>query len=274
MSEVVVVPTSSGFGDKSVDELNELLDAMTPVESQFQPTEAPVEPEPTPEAPAEPEPEAEPEPVPEVDLAASEREGERLRSEKLEAALALQQAHASRLAGEIGYLKQKIESGLHASEPYEPQSQAELDRLSLLEQRLEKSENERLSNQVSQAVSESIGSLDGPWVQELKDEIAVVGPKYADQLRAASETTDPALARQLATGVAMMVKAEATQMRWEKNHEAMKVQKQAASADMARAKKAQAPSGSGGVPSPPPKQKTIADMSASEADQWLKANFR
>ena len=274
MSEVVVVPTSSGFGDKSVDELNELLDAMTPVESQFQPAEAPVEPEPTPEAPAEPEPEAEPEPVPEVDLAASEREGERLRSEKLEAALALQQAHASRLAGEIGYLKQKIESGLRASEPYEPQSQAELDRLSLLEQRLEKSENERLSNQVSQAVSESIGSLDGPWVQELKDEIAVVGPKYADQLRAASETTDPALARQLATGVAMMVKAEATQMRWEKNHEAMKVQKQAASADLARAKKAQAPSGSGGVPSPPPKQKTIADMSASEADQWLKANFR
>jgi dsDNA-specific endonuclease/ATPase MutS2 len=111
-------------------------------------------------------------------------------------------------------------------------------------------------------------------VQELASEIAVVAPKYADQIKAAQETNDPALARQIATAVATVVKAEAMQMKWQARHESLVKQREAATVDMQKAKKAQTPSGSGSVPTPPPKPKSFADMTASEADAWLRENVR
>jgi len=181
-------------------------------------------------------------------------------------------AHNSRLAGKLGFLEQKLNSAPVSSEPYEPQTQQDVDRLTLLEQRLAASESKRNQAEVSQAIAESVGRLDGPWVQDLAAEIAQVAPKYADQIRAAQESNDPELARQIAMAVATVVKAEATQMKWAVRHESMVKQKEAATVDMARAKKAQTPSGSGGVPPPQARPKTFADMNVKDLDDWHKTN--
>lgn len=276
---VIHVPSGREFGDKSIEELEKMLDNMTPdgdiaTEEPSEPV-APPDPEPLPVVPTvEAEPEPEPEVKPELDLADLEREGDRISREKLEAQLSLMMAHNSRLAGKLGFLEQKLNSVPAPSEPYEPQSSQDMDRLTLVEQRLASVEARRVQSEVSQAVAESIGRLDGPWVQELAKEIASVAPKYADQMKAAQDSNDPELARQIATAVATVVKAEATQMKWQERHDSVISQRTAATADMAKAKKAQTPSGSGGVPSPPPQPKTTADMTAAEADAWLKENVR
>jgi hypothetical protein len=259
----------------SNEELEAVLDNLTGVEPAPPPApeqepEVPVEdeqPDDAPEEPSEPTPSSD-----EVDLSALEREGDKLAREKLEAQLELVMAHNSRLAGKLGFLEQKLNSAPVSSEPYEPQTQQDVDRLTLLERRLEESESKRNQAEVSQAIADSVGRLDGPWVQDLAEEIAAVAPKYADQIRAAQESNDPELARQIATAVATVVKAEATQMKWAVRHEAMVKQKEAATVDMARAKRAQTPSGSGGVPPPQSRPKTFADMNAKELDDWLKTN--
>jgi hypothetical protein len=279
MPETTIISSSPDgelFKGKTSEELDKLLNEFSATGSmtiEDAPVEAPPAEVPAGEAPVEPvEPEPPAAPEPEVDLAASEKEGDRFAREKLEAQLSLLMAHNSRLAGKLGFLEQKLNSAPAASEPFEPQTQQEVDRLTVLERRLAESESKRNQAEVSQAIAESIGKLDGAWVQDLATEIAVVAPKYADQIKAAQESNDPELARQIATAVATVVKAEATQMKWAARHESMVAQKTAATADMAKAKKAQTPSGSGGVPPPPPKQKEPGSMTADEADKWLREN--
>jgi hypothetical protein len=287
MSDVgPVIPLSSGrsFGDKTPEELEAMLDGLTPdgalPDEQQPPAEVTPEPEPEPEpqstttTESEPETTQEPqsEPEPELDVAASEREGDRIKMQKLEAAILLQQAHNSRLAGEIGYLRNQRSQPV--SEPYEPQSQQEVDRLQLLEQRFAEAEARRNSFEVSQAVADAIGTMDGPWVNELSAEVQEIAPKYKDQIEAANNATDPEMARQLAMGIAMLVKAEAMEKRWDAKHATLVEKKASSRAENDKAKKAAAPSASGAVPAPPPKAKTIADMTPKEADEWLQANVR
>lgn len=279
MPEVTIVsnsPDGELFKGKTQEELERLLDEFSSTGSmtvEEVPVEAPPAEVPAEEAPVEPvEPEPPAAPDPEVDLAASEREGDRISREKLEAQLSLLMAHNSRLAGKLGFLEQRLNSAPVVSEPYEPQTQQDVDRLSVLERRLSESESKRNQTEVSQAIADSIGRLDGSWVQELATEIAAVAPKYADQFKAAQESNDPELARQIATAVATVVKAEATQMKWAARHESMVAQKTAATADMAKAKKAQTPSGSGGGSPPLPKQKEPGTMTSEEADKWLREN--
>lgn len=286
MSDGVIVPISQGrnFGDKSVDELEKMLDSLTP-EGDLAPEatpptptpEPPVPPEPPPEPPAgdpapapPPEPPAEPEP----DLVAMEKEGERIARENIEAKLTLQEAHNSRLAGEIGFLREQLKAHPRPTEPYQPESQAELDRLTLLEQNVAQDRAERLKAEVSQAVESEVAALDGTWSKELAAEIATIAPKYAQQYSAALATTDPVLARQIAKGVVLSVKAEAMQVKWNARHETLLAQREASTAANAKAKKAAAPSASGTVPTPPTPTKSFADMTAKEADAWLRANVR
>lgn len=275
MSDAVVrIDTGRDFGSMTSEQLEHVLNNLTP--DGDVPPEAPPQVEAVEDAPSEPEqeaePEAEPDPEPEVeiDIAASEREIDRNKIDKLEASLLLQQAHASRLAGEIGYLKNQ--RPLAASEPYEPQSQVEVDRLALLEQRFAESEARRVVTEVSQVVDQSIGALDGPWVDELASEIAAIAPKYKDQIEFARSSTDPEMARQIATAVAMVVKAEATQARLESRHATLVEKKASTRANSDKAKRAAAPSASGAVPAAAPKTKTYADMTAAEADAWLREN--
>jgi len=275
---ITVISSGRDFGGKTSEELEAIMDVLTsgnPLPEEPLPVATP-EPIETPKEEAAP-PEAPPEPPtvePEIDLSAVEKEGEKIAREKLEAQLDLVMAHNSRLAGKIGFLEQKLNSAPASSEPYEPQTQQEVDRLTQVEQRLNQAEERRTRSEVSQAIADALGRMDGPWTSELASEIAEVAPKYADQIKAANESTDPELARQIATAVATVVKAEASQMAWQTRHDSLVKQKEAATTDMAKAKKAQTPSGSGGVPPPQTKPKTIADMTSAEADAWLRENVR
>jgi hypothetical protein len=69
-----------------------------------------------------------------------------------------------------------------------------------------------------------------------------------------------------------MVKAEASQMKWESSHKSLVEKKASTAAAAVAAKKATTVSASGAVAAAPPKPKTYADMSVSELDAWLKAN--
>lgn len=282
MSDVgPIIPLSSGrsFGDKSPEELEAMLDALNmdgTLQDETVPVpEAPPEPasEPAVEAQADPVPETEPEP--EEDEAALESEGERLKREKLEAKLELLEAHNSRLAGKLGFFEQQLKSVPRASEPYEPQTQEEMDRLGQLEQRFAQSEAVRTQTEVDQAVESAINALDTPEVvQTLSAEIAAVAPKYAEQLAAARTVGDPRLARQEATAIGRSVLAEARELHWENRHKALIEKRASTAGDSLKAKKAAAPSASGTVPAPQAKPKTFADLTPSEADAWLRANVR
>lgn len=219
-------------------------------------------------------PAAEPEPEPEIDLSASEKEGERIAREALQAKVALLEAHNSRLAGKIGFFEQKLNTIPQATEPYQPETQAEVDRLTSLEQRLDQEKAMRVRAEVSQAVNSAVAELDGTWSTELAPEIQAVVPKYADQIQAARDATDPALARQIATAVGLLVKADAMQMKWETTHKALVERKATTAPATAKAKQAAAASGAGSVPTPAPKQVSFADMTAAEADAWLRENVR
>lgn len=274
-----IVSNSPNFGSKSPEELDAILNAILPDGSLpaevINPEPAAPEPEKTEAAPEEPEaePEPEPEPEPEVDLLALEKERDRYERDELRAKLAEQQAHSSRLAGEIGFLKEKIQRGLTSTEPM-PDSEEDLDRLSRLERALEQSEERRNRSEVSQAVDGVVARLDGPWVEDLKDEIAAIIPAYAERLQAAHGASTPELGAELATNILSAMQAEAGRMNVQKRYEAAVAKRQAATADMAKAKKAAAPSASGTVPTPAPKPKTISDMSGAEADAWLREHFR
>jgi hypothetical protein len=278
---ITVVSDSKGIGDLSNDELEKILDAVLP-DGSIPPAEpAPSTPEPeTPPAEPEPaaEPESTPEPEPEQDIeaqaAALAAEGERIRNEKLQADLEFQRAHASRLAGEIGYLKEQIKSIQRPSEPYEPQSEAELDRLSQLEARLERSESERLRTEVAQAVESAINALDSPSIADIDSQLADVIPKYRGEFEAAQAMQDPNMARQMATAVGRSIIAEAMELKWQQDHAKFAEMKAASTAGNAKAKKAAAPSASGAVPPPAAKPRTVADWSPAELDAWMKENLR
>ena len=271
-------PLLDGMDDATIENLLNQIDPSNPDKPLELPVPVDAVPEPPPPvepievAPVEATPE--PEPEPEIDLAASEREGKRIADEALQAKIALLEAHNSRLAGKIGFFEQKLKSIPQATEPYQPESQVEIDRLSAVEQRLEQAETIRVRSEVSQAVNAAVAALDGPWSAELAAEIQVIAPKYADQIQAANESTDPALARQIATAVGLMVKAEATKMKWEASHKDLETRKAASVSATASAKRAAAVSGAGSVAAPPPKPVSFADMTADEADAWLKANVR
>lgn len=275
---ITVVSDGKGIGDLSNDELEKILDAVLPDGSIPAPEPTP---SPAPEPPpAEPEPEATPEATPEsepdieAEAAAHAAEGERIRNEKLQADLEFQRAHASRLAGEIGHLRKQIETIQRPSEPYEPQSEAELDRLSQLEARLERSESERLRAEVAQAVESAINALDSPSIADIDSQLAEVIPKYKGEFEAAQAMQDPNMARQMATAVGRSIIAEAMELKWQQDHAKFAEMKAASTAGNAKAKKDAAPSASGAVPPPAQKPKTIADWSPSELDAWMKENLR
>jgi len=275
---ITIVNSGRDFGGMSSDELDRILDTITPdgqvATGGDEPPVPPSEPEipavPESPAPVEPEPPVEPE----IDLAASEKEGDRIARELLEAKIAALEAHNSRLAGKLGFVEQKLKVAPVASEPYEPQTQEEVDRLTSLEQRLEQSEARRTRAEVSQAVEQEFAALDGAWSTDYAAEIRAIAPKYQDQIQAAMDTNDPALARQITKAVGLMVKAEVTQARWEASHKDLVARKASTAPAAMAAKKAASVSGSGAVPTPAPKPRSYADMTPSEADAWLRENVR
>ena len=160
------------------------------------------------------------------------------------------------------------------AEPFQPESEAELDRLSTLERRVQESETQRIKAEVQAAINQSIAALQTPDLDPLMPFINQVAPNYRQQIEAAHESNDPALARQIAEAVGRSVIADAKELAWEARHKELLERKAATVADMKKAKQAATISASGAVPAAPPKPKTFADMTAEEADKWLRENVR
>jgi hypothetical protein len=214
------------------------------------------------------------EPSVETDAAAIEAEGERIERERLQAALALQQAHSSRLAGEIGHLRKQLEAIPKASEPFEPQSPEEMDRLSRLEQAFSDSEARRGRIEVAQAVESAISVLDvADVVGPIQAEISQVAPKYKEQFEAARQVTDPGLARQMADAIGRSVIADAKELAWTNRRKTL-LEKQAAQAkDLVARKKAATVSGSGTTSTSRPAPKTYDQMTSEELDAEMEKEF-
>jgi len=285
------------LADRSNEELEALLETAQPDGTITMPTpelvpeagpveaEAPVEEVAAPEeaAPVEqPEEQAAPEPEPNV-----EDETWRKRYEKA-------QAHAARLAGKLGYAEQRLKamSGQAPADsvPADDTSDAmygdgdasvlaiQLEELRLAREEdqrrlalLEDQTDARLRAQADARAAERARQLFVAVDDDVKNEVLQA---HADEIREIEQVSDPERRGALAMEIVHRMSSEANIFQSNRNAERAQVQRTAATADLARAKKAQAPSGSGGVPSPPPAPKSYADMSVSEADAWLKENVR
>ena len=268
------------YSKMSEDELNELLVSGGGVVEDVPEKEA--EPSPTPAVPEEIVPPVEEEkvapqeptePDERDELATLEAQEERVKRERLEAQLQLQMAHNSRLAGKLGFLENQVKSISRTSEPYEPQSQVEVDRLSALEARLEQSEALSSKSEVSQAVERAVSALDGPWVVELAAEIAEIAPRYVEQLKAAQETSDPDLARQIASAVALTIKAEAQELAWSNRKKSLIEKRSSQVQELSAKKKAATISGGGGTSVPRPAPKTYDQMTPDELEAEMQREF-
>lgn len=243
------------------------------------PPPAPPEPEPEPEAakPVEPEmPPVEEPPAVEVedDFAAMDAEGERLKRERIEADLAFQKAHASRLAGEIGYLREQLKSAPRtASESYEPQTQDEQDRLTRLENAFLDSEKRRTQLEVAQAADAAVSALDVPELSSLKAELAEVVPKYREQFASAREVNDPQLARQLADAIGRSVIADAKELAWTNRRKVLEEKRTVQQAALTARKKSAAVSGGSATSASRPAPKTYDQMTPEELDAEMEKEF-
>jgi hypothetical protein len=193
-----------------------------------------------------------------------------LEKKALEAKLDLAQAHASRLAGEIGYLKKH--SGVR-SEPMRPDTES-LEEPTTSDgetlSRLERIESEIRRRDREAAIAAEVASMRGPDHEKMAEEIKVTAEKYAPDWQAALETEDPEAARLMVRRVLNAVLAEAEILRSTKEREARQIQKAEQMASQKEAKKKAVPSASGSTPPPKPKPKTIEEMSDKELEEAMK----
>jgi hypothetical protein len=283
---VTIIPGSADgnlFGGKTDEELEQLLAGLT--ENDQLATEVPVEiPEPPPQkaVPAEVPPvqEATPETAPEptsaeppeltdAELAAMEAKAE---SEKLKAQLQLLTAHSSRLAGEIGFLKQQ-KTSQPSPEPYQPETEAEISQLTALQREVHELKQQQTRAAVERALAEGLAPIEAmPDMSRLVEYTKDIAPRYAQQFNDAREVSDPNLARQMATAIALTIRAEALEAEAKAKRTGLEQRRAESSANLKKAKTAATISASGAVPAPTPKQKDFRDMTAEEADRWLREN--
>lgn len=229
-------------------------------------------------------PEAEPEPL---DVAA-ELARERLEREKLSAKLELQQAHNSRLAGEIGFLKNKKPAHARPEPSDEPDAYA-LDGRSEppeanadVRERLERLEGRIASEAVQEATQEAVLSAMNDLTSSVKDDkeraeldrhIKALTPRYAKDWKAAVGATDPEIAGALARGTIMNIIADAKIARLDETRDAARQERANAATALRRSKLSAAPTRTTGAPSQAsrPRAKTPDDMTEQEADAALAA---
>lgn len=268
------MPEPVDLNDLTPDQLNDMMvngDYSTPVDDA-----APVAPEVAPEEAAAPEPEPEeveqPEPV-------EDPRDRRIRE--------LEQ-HNSRLAGKLGYLESRkaAEPGAAAAEPeYNPDPHADDPNWGeSFDERIRRIEEEQDAvrqahaareqdqvRQVDQRIVQHATRLMAPIDADIK---ATVFQAHADEIQEIENYTDPRERETAALEVIQRASLEAQVFQMGRNQERAAAAKQASTAANYRAKVAQTVSGSGGVPSPPPRPKSVKDMSGDEADQWLRENVR
>ena len=241
------------------------------------------------ETPAAAEEEAAaPEPTPEPEPTEDEQLDYRALAEKLQSDIEKLQAHNSRLAGKVGYLESRKAAAPvgDAAEPeYNPDPHAGDpdwgesydERISRIEQEMEASkqaEAQRMQaqlQQIDQRVAQHATRLMAPIDPDIRQ---TVFQAHADEISAIENYTDPQERETAALEIIQRASLEAQTFQMGRNQERAAAAKQASTAANHRAKMAQTPSGSGGVPQPPPRPKGPGEMTAQEADQWMRENVR
>jgi len=272
------------FEDKSIEELEAILDTTQEDGSVTMPT-----PEPAPvAAEAPPEEAAAPEPTPEPEPTEDEQLDYRALAEKLQTDLEKLQQHNARLAGKLGYIESRKAAASvgEASEPeYDPDPHAGDpswgesfdERVTRIEQELEASkqaEAQRMQaqlQQIDQRVAQHATRLMAPIDADIRQ---TVFQAHADEIAEVDRYSDPQERETAALEIIQRASLEAQTFQMGRNQERAAAAKTASTAANHRAKMAQTPSGSGGVPSPPPQPKSVREMSGAEADAWLRENVR
>lgn len=277
------------------------------------PADAPVEPEPAPEPAAAVEDQA-PEPVPEAPVEKeakqepapeTEETDWRARAAELEAKLAEQQAHNSRLAGKSGFLERRLRElaakqggevpadvpsddefsrqvdaeaaeaeARYARETAELEERAALEeRLARVEEREEQGRAERLAA-IDKAAFDDVSESISHVPDEVKEEILrPFGGQLLEAKRAVEALEDEdarrAAARTLAATTATLVQ----EMFLERRHSEATERRAASIQENLKAKKAATVSGGGATASAPPRRPDPKTMTISEADAWLRAHY-
>lgn len=272
------------FSQESIKDLEDQLAALTPEDFKEQPeapAETPEEPAPAVEeapteeaAPAEEAPEEVEEAPEEEDPAALEAERHRIEMEQLRARYDLQMAHNARLAGQIGHLMEQQKTlAARPSEPsYEPETDTEAN--AGLARDVADLKSRFVQAEVSQAIALGSTALDEPEARELREEVIAAASNYRNELESVFAMTDPELARQMSEALSRTILADAKEARWQTRHASLTERKAATVKESVLKKRAQTVSGSGSVPPPPPKPKALTELSADEADAWLRQNVR
>lgn len=213
-------------------------------------------------SPQEPPPEPEPDPV---------EERMRLERERHEASLELQRQHASRMAGEIGHLKNLLRQQSQ-SRPESYGSDAQdgddgsglRDRLEQLESRLQAEARDRV---IAEEMALFHGRPDLAGIPETTWKS--VGEKYGNEWTQALDTSDPELARRSVRAVLSLVVAEAKEAEWGRRQQEAKL-KQADQAARLRAGKVAAGSTvSSQAPEQKRKPKSVNELSDAELDRLI-----
>ena len=200
--------------------------------------------------------------------------------------------HNSRLAGKAGFLESRLkalsqERGVFADTPtddevpedYTPaidpmlaneietlrlQREEDSKRIEQLERDYDSKRLERTMQAEAQRIEETIGGVLPGDDSAIQASLA----RHADLIGKIKNESDPSLIQSAAKFLAESVGADVLAAR----NQRMTARRMASTAANHRAKIAATVSGSGGAASPPPRPRSVSDMTAAEADRWLREN--
>lgn len=268
----------SELEDKSVEELERMLDELA--SGQVKPPEQEVSesvpvPEPE-EVPSTPEPEAaKPEEKKELEFDAEDL---KLQLEEFAARAKHWESIAGKNAGEVGFLRQKIrelESGLKAKQPQEEFSSELETEPRPVEPATDKS-IDRFSKLSSWAVSDAIGKAGANFLQtnpdalEMQDQLRQYLEPRINEVRDMFSANDPAEVYKETTRLF-------NEAYWHAKAESLALARKQAKerraeqfSKLKESKQAASVSGTGAIPAPPPKVKTLDEMTVQELDRRLR----
>lgn len=209
----------------------------------------------------------------------------RLDLEQRDAKLAKQEAHSARLAGELGHIKNLIR-GQQPRRRAEPSISDELatdldefgdgQARSALEERLQRLEDQMARSAISAAIGEVIAELDArPDVPEYLKEIAVIAPRYKDDMDSAYSAPDVDSARKLARAAVLGMIADAKEASWQARHEEAERKRTETDAALRVKKRAAGlPSSSAPAPKTQRKPRTVDDLTDDQLDDLIDSRLR
>lgn len=207
-----------------------------------------------------------------------DRETLRVELERRDAALKLQQAHGSRLAGQIGYLQQELEK-MKQSPSRAEMSDLDSDDVSVVE-RLQREvasiRESKVAEDVDRAIAEATSVLSSnPDLQGFeKSEYEALLTPYAQYWQDALASKDPATARLLASAVSANLVADAKVLRLKKQAEAIRAKK-TVQVEETRNRKLASGVVKSSTPSPSKRPaKSFEELSEADQDRILDAILR